>query len=78
MRLRMSGVQCNRCGAGGRAGLSAERSRVGLGHQLAVCGTGGIEVLVSFLELEMQVGGVLFEVGDFLVEGVDVGGGSEP
>ena len=30
------------------------------------------------LELEAQVGGLLFEVGDFVVQGVDVGGCAEP
>ena len=34
--------------------------------------------LVAFFELEAQVDGLLFEVGDLLVEGVDVGGGAEP
>ena len=58
-------------------GSCAACGRVELGHELAVCGTGGGEVLVSFFELEMQIGHVLFEVGDFLVEGVDVGRGAE-
>jgi hypothetical protein len=40
----------------------AVRGRVELGHELPVCGPGGIEVLVVFFELETQVGGVLFEV----------------
>ena len=48
------------------------------GHELAVGGAGGGEVLVAFAELEAQVGGLLFEVGDFLVQGVDVGGRAEP
>jgi hypothetical protein len=51
---------------------------VELGHELAVGGAGGGEVLVAFAELEAQVGGLLFEVGDFLVQGVDVGGCAEP
>jgi hypothetical protein len=42
----------NRCGAGGRAGLSAACGRVELGHELAVGGAGGIEVLAAFFELE--------------------------
>jgi hypothetical protein len=51
---------------------------VELRHELAVGGPGGVEVLVAFVELEPQVGCLLFEVGDFLVEGVDAGGGTEP
>ena len=51
---------------------------VELGHELAVGGPGRGEVLVAFGELEPQVGGLLFEVGDLLVEGVDVGGRAEP
>ena len=51
---------------------------VELGHELAVGGAGGGEVLVAFLELQAQVDGLLFEVGDLLVEGVDVGGRAEP
>jgi hypothetical protein len=47
---------------------------VELGHQLAVGGAGGLQVLVLLLALQAQVGDVLFEVGDLLVEGVDVGG----
>ena len=72
-------VRCqrNRCGAGGRGGSSGACGRVELGYEFAVCGTGGVEVLVSFFELEMQIGHVLFEVGDFLVESVDVGWGTE-
>ena len=58
-------------------GSSAACGRVELGHELAVGGAGGVEVLVAFFELEMQIGDVLFEVGDFLVEGVDVGRGAE-
>ena len=48
------------------------------GHQLAVGGARGCEFVVAFFELQAQVGGLLFEVGDFLAEGVDVGGGAEP
>ncbi len=48
------------------------------GHELAVGGPGGGEVFVAFFELEAQVGGLLLKVGDFLVEGVDVGGRAEP
>ena len=45
--------------------------------QLAVGGSGGVEVLVAFFELETQVCPVLLEVGDLLVEGIDVGGSAE-
>ena len=51
---------------------------VELGHELPVGGPGRGEVLVAFLELETQVDGLLFEVGDRLAEGVDVGGDAEP
>jgi len=47
-------------------------------HQLAVRGSRGCEFVVAFFELQAQVGGLLFEVGDFLVERVDVGGCAEP
>ena len=48
------------------------------GHEFTVGGAGGGEVVVAFGELESQVGRLLFEVGDLLVEGVDVGRGAEP
>jgi hypothetical protein len=67
----------DRCGAGGPSGSSAACGRIELGHELAVGGAGGIEVLAAVFELEAQVGRVLFEMGDFLVERVDVGGGAE-
>ena len=51
---------------------------VELGHELAVGGPGRGEVLALFFELEAQVDGLLFEVGDLLAEGVGVGGGAEP
>ena len=51
---------------------------VELGHEFPVGGPGRGEVLVAFLELEAQVDGLLFEVGDLLAEGVGVGGGAEP
>ena len=51
---------------------------VELGHELSVGGTGSGEVFVAFFELEPQVEDLLFQVGDLLVEGVDVGGGAEP
>jgi hypothetical protein len=49
-----------------------------VGHELTVGGPGRGEVLVAFLELETQVDGLLFEVGDLLAEGIGVGGGAEP
>ena len=48
------------------------------GDELAVGGARGGEVLVAFLELEPQVGDLLLEMDDLLVEGVDIGGGAEP
>jgi len=48
------------------------------GHELAVGGPGGVEVLVAFLELQPQVDDVLLEVDDPLVELVDVVGCAEP
>ena len=51
---------------------------VELGHELAVgCPYRG-EVVAAFFELEAEVGGLLFEVGDLPGERVDVGGGAEP
>ncbi|WP_143196741.1 hypothetical protein [Streptomyces sp. MJM1172] len=38
----------------------------------------GRQIIVSFTELRSEAGDPLFEVGDLLVEGVNVGGGSEP
>ena len=46
-------------------------------HQLAVRGPRGCEFVVAFFELQAQVGGLLLIVGDFLVERVNVGGGTE-
>ena len=48
------------------------------GHELAVGGAGCGEVGVAFGELQAQVDDLLFESGDLLVKGVDVGGGAEP
>ena len=45
--------------------------------RITVDGSGGVEVLVAFFELETQVCPVLLEVGDLLVEGIDVGGSAE-
>ena len=47
-----------------------------MSSRLAAPGRG--EVLVAFFELETQVDGLLFEVGDLLAEGIDVGGDAEP
>jgi hypothetical protein len=49
-----------------------------LGHQLAVRSPRGCEFIAAFFELQAKVGGLLFEVGDFLVERIDVGGCAEP
>jgi integrase len=49
-----------------------------VGHELAVSGAGRVEVLAAFGELQLEVGGLLFEVGDLLLQGVDVGGRAEP
>jgi hypothetical protein len=54
--------------------LSVACSGVELGHEFPVGSPGRGEVLVAFLKLEAQVDDLLFEVGDFLAEGVDVGG----
>ena len=64
---------CDRCGAS----LLPACRVVELCHELAVGGPGGGEVLVAFVELQPQIGVVLLEVADFLLEGVDVGGGTE-
>ena len=51
---------------------------VELGHELAVGSAGGGELAVAFFELAAQVGGLLFQAGDRVVEGVDAGGCAEP
>ena len=48
------------------------------GHEFAVGGAGCGEVFVAFVELVLKVEVVLLELADALVEGVDIGGGSEP
>ena len=48
------------------------------GHQLAVRGPRGCEFVVTFFQSQSQVGGLLLEMGDFLAEGIDVGGRAEP
>jgi len=50
---------------------------VELGHKLPVGGAGCGQVAVAFFELEPLVGDLLLQVGDFLVQGVDAGGGAE-
>src|SRR6266568_7744183 len=68
----------DRCGATSWRGVSPVFGRgVELGHELAVGGPGGGEIFVLFLELQTQVDGLLFQVDDLLVEGVDVGGRTE-
>lgn len=52
--------------------------RVELGHEFAVGGACGGEVLVTFAELETQVGDLLLERVVALVERVDAGRGAEP
>jgi hypothetical protein len=44
------------------------------GHEFAVGGAGGGEVLVALLELQAQVDDLLLEVGDLLGEGVGIDG----
>jgi len=53
------------------------RAVVDAGHQLTVSGAGGSEFVVAFAELDAQVGGLLFELGDLAAERVDVGGCAE-
>src|SRR6266550_3614840 len=52
--------------------------RVELGYELTVGSPRCGEVLALFLELEAQVDGLLLQVSELLVEGVDVGGRAEP
>ena len=69
-----------RSGCGGRISCGVSLGSVGvveLGHELAVGGAGGGEFFALFLEVQAQVDGLLFEVDDLLVEGVDVGGCAE-
>ena len=68
----MSVVQAGCAGSPGGVGA------VDAGHELAVGGPRGGEVVVAFGELQAQVGGLLLEVGDLLVEGVDVDRVAEP
>jgi len=48
------------------------------GHQFAVGGAGGGEVLVAFFELQPQFDDSLFERHDVVLQLVDVGGGTAP
>ena len=48
------------------------------GHEFAIGGAGCGEVFRAFVELLLKVAVVLFELADALVEGVDIGGGTEP
>ena len=71
---RAQQVWCKWVGGGSPVVVSG----VEAGHEFAVGGAGGGEVLVAFGELQAQVDGLLFEVGDLLLELVDVGRGAEP
>jgi hypothetical protein len=57
--------------------LSCRPVGVELGHQFAVGGACGVEILVAFVELEAEIDRLLFEVDDPLFELVDVVGGAE-
>jgi hypothetical protein len=48
------------------------------GHEFAVGSAGGGEVFVAFVELLLLVDDLLFEMGDPLVECIDVGWGADP
>src|SRR5450756_1749028 len=67
----------DRCGATTWLGVSSACLVVELGHEFPVGGAGGGEVVVAFFELQPQVGDLLFQAGDLLAEGVDVGGCAE-
>jgi hypothetical protein len=45
---------------------------VDAGHEFAVGGAGGGDVLVAFVALQVQINDLLLEVGDLLLERVDV------
>jgi hypothetical protein len=53
------------------------RSAVELGHQLAVGGAGGFEVLVLFRKFAAEVENLLFQLGGAACERFDVGRGAE-
>ena len=68
----------NRCCARVSAGVSSGwRGCVEPGHQFAVGGAGGGEVLVAFFELQPGVNDLLFERYDALLKRVDVSGSAE-
>ena len=52
--------------------------RVEPGHEFPVGGAGGSEFAIAFVELEPQAGDLLVQIGDLVIEHVDVGGGAEP
>lgn len=74
VRYRVQQVWCKPTGGGSPVVVGD----VDAGHEFAVGGACGGEVLIAFLQLEAQVDGPLFEVGDLLLEGVEVGGCAEP
>ena len=75
----LNAIECNRCGASSRVGVSSGVSGcVEMSHEFAVGGSGGGEFLVAFLELQPQVDDVLFEEGYLLFELLDVLGCAEP
>jgi len=77
-RLFVEAIVHHRCCASISAGaLSGQRGCVEPGHQFAVGGAGGGEVLVAFFELQPGVNDLLFERYDALLKLVDVGGGTE-
>ena len=57
--------------------LSGRRGCVEPGHEFAVGGAGGGEVLVAFFEVKAGVNDLLLERCDALLKLVDVGGGAE-
>ena len=50
--------------------------RVEPGHEFPVGGAGGSEFAIAFVELEPQAGDLLVQIGDLVIEHVDVGGGA--
>ena len=77
-RLINCGWLCHSCGATTPCCGSPAWRGVELGHEFAVGGAGGGELLVAFLELEPQVCGLLLELRGLLAEGIGVGGCAEP
>ena len=51
--------------------------RVEVGHELAVGCPGGGEFVLAFAELEAEAGGLLFKLGDLVVQRAGVGGRAE-